>query len=193
MKRLQFGILVLCLLAACRSEYHQRVEAELAKGVRQDSLFLGITFGMSSKEFYAHCWQLNKQGLIQQGTQNTTVMQEVSTLKYPATMNFYPNFHEDKIYEMPVTYAYKAWAPWNRHLFADSLQQHVLATYQQHYGEDFMRIEHPQKGIAYVRVDGNRRISIFQENDTEVKVLFTDLLVDKTFKGKENTDLRSQR
>ena len=187
------GLLLLVGTTACQSEYHQRVEEELAKGTRQDSLFLGITFGMSTKEFYAHCWELNKQGIIQQGTQNTTVMQEVDALTYPATMDFYPNFYEDKIYEMPVTYAYKAWAPWNRHLFADSLQQQVLTLYQQQYGKDFMKIEHPQKGVVYVKVDGNRRISIFQENDTRVKVLFTDLLINRTLEAKRNTDLRSQR
>ena len=182
----KIGLLLLILATACHSEYHQRVEEELAKGIRQDSLFLGITFGMSPKEFYAHCWDLNKQGLIHEGTQNMTVMYEVKDLKEPATMNFYPDFYENKIYEMPVTYAYKAWAPWNKELFADSLQQDVLKLYQKQYGNDFIAVEHPEKGVAYVRVDGNRRISIFKENDTQVKVLFTDLLAERKKKEQPN-------
>ena len=108
-------------------------------------------------------------------------------------MDFYPDFYENEIYEMPVTYTYTAWAPWNRHLFADSLQQDVLALYQQQYGEDFMTVEHPTYGVAYVRVDGNRRISILRQGDSEVKVLFTDLLADQERKSKENPELRSQR
>ena len=180
------ALVLLTLATACHSEYHQRVEEELAKGVRQDSLFLGITFGMSPKEFFAHCWELNKQGLIHEGAQNMTVMYEVEDLKEPATMNFYPDFYEDKIYEMPVTYAYKAWAPWNKELFADSLQQDVLKLYKKQYGNDFIAVEHPKKGVAYVRVDGNRRISIFKENDTQVKVLFTDLLAERKKKEQPN-------
>ncbi len=165
--------------AACQSKYHQMVETEMSKGVVNDSLFLGIKFGMSSKEFFAHCWELNKQGLIQQGTQNTTVLYQVDDLEHEATMEFYPDFYEDKIYEMPAVFAYKAWAPWNKHLSADSLQQDVLHLFEKQYGKGFISIKHPKRGVAYVKVDGNRRISIFKEDDVHVKVLFTDLLADK--------------
>ncbi|MGB3779538.1 MAG: hypothetical protein WA960_14350 [Tunicatimonas sp.] len=177
-KNFFIGLLLSLTLSGCHSEYHQRVEAELATGVREDSLFLGITFGMSPKDFFAHCWELNRQGTIREGTQNMSVMREVSELKHPAVMNFYPDFYEDGIYEMPVTYVYKAWAPWNKKLFADSLQQDVLALYQQQYGNDFMTVDHP-KGVAYVRVDGNRRISVYKEDDSHVKVVFTDLLAER--------------
>lgn len=185
------SIITISLFFGCQSEYHRRVESELASGVRKDSLFLGISFGMSSKEFYAHCWELNKEGVIQQGSQNTTVLYEGEELPYLAEMNFYPNFYQDKIYEMPVTYNYKAWAPWNRHLFADSLQRHILNLYQQRYGEDFLTIEHPERGVAYVRVDGNRRINIYRESDSEVKVLFTDLEVEAL--AEEKKKLSSER
>ncbi len=186
---LLIGCLLLLLTSACHSEYHQRVEAELAKGVREDSLFLGITFGMSSKEFYAHCWELNKRGLIREGTQNTSVMYEETNLKHPAVMNFYPDFYEEKIYEMPVTYSYKAWAPWNKELFADSLQQDLLTLYKQRYGDNFIAVEHPTQEFAYVRVDGNRRISIFKEDDTKVKVVFTDLLAERKMKESSQANL----
>ena len=187
-KHLLLGLCLLVLASACHSAYHQRVEEELATGVREDSLFLGITFGMSPKDFFAHCWELNKQGVIREGTQNMSVMYEVSSLEHPATMNFYPEFFEEKIYEMPVTYAYKAWAPWNKELFADSLQLDVLALYRQRYGDDFLTVEHP-KGAAYVKVDGNRRISIFKENDTNVKVVFTDLLAEREKKQSTQANL----
>lgn len=168
------------VLTACQSEYERRVAQELASGARQDSLFLGISFGMTPKDFYAHCWELNKQGLIREGSGNATVQYKVPNLPYPATMDFYPDFYENEICKMPVTYTYTAWAPWNRHLFADSLQRDVLALYQQQYGDDFITVEHPDHGIAYVRVDGNRQISIFQSGEADVKVVFTDLIAERT-------------
>jgi hypothetical protein len=172
-----YGILL--ALLGCTSEYQSLVEKELSTGIREDSLFLGISFGMSKKDFYLHCWELNKQGLIWQGTQNRTVMQELNTLKYPATMDFYPNFQQDSIYEMPVIFAYKGWAPWNQHLSADSLQLDVVHLLEQWYGEGFIEVEHPQRGATFVKVDGNRRIIVWKENDADVKALYTDLLVKK--------------
>lgn len=181
-----YCIMILLFTAGCNptSEYEAKVEAELDKGIIYDSLFLGLKFGMNSKEFYAHCWELNKQNIIQQGTKNTTVLYELKGLKHPATMDFYPSFYEDKIYEMPVVFAYKGWAPWNEHLFSDSLQQDVLKLFEKWYGKGFMTIEHPEKGAAYVKVDGNRRISLYKDGDMYVKALFTDLRMDEAIEAK---------
>ncbi len=174
------------------SEYHQMVERELARGVTYDTLFLGVTFGMTSKDFYAHCWDLNKKGLVKQGPQNTTVEYKVNELKKPATMNFYPSFYEDKIYEMPVTFTYEAWAPWNKSLFADSLQLDVLKLYEKWYGKGFLKVEHSLKGAAYVKVDGNRRISIYKgTSDKDVHVLYTDLTVDQKIKAEKTSNKSS--
>lgn len=173
--------IILMVTARCgrKSGYHEMVERELAKGIREDSLFLGIQLGMTQKEFFSHCWELNHQKLVHEGPSNLTIEYKMEELDYPATMNFYPAFHEDNIYRMPVTISYDAWAPWNKYLFADSLQLDVLKFFEKKYGKGFIKIEHPKRGAAYVKVDGNRRISIFKGNDMSVKVLYTDILVEK--------------
>jgi hypothetical protein len=155
------------------------VEQELASGERQDSLFLGISFRMDEKTFFGHCWELNKQGLLKQGPENMTIEYNVEDLNYPAKMYFYPEFHKGRIYEMPVAFQYEGWAPWNKNLSADSLQRDVLALFKEKYGNDFLEVKHPEKGVAYVKVDGNRRISIFTNDDIKVNVLFTDLLLEE--------------
>jgi len=72
MKRLMLLLGLSIFITACQShEYYDKLEAELASGHRYDSLFLDISFGMTQKEFYAHCWELNKQGLISHGEKNT--------------------------------------------------------------------------------------------------------------------------
>jgi hypothetical protein len=163
-----------------RAKYERRLKRELASGERHDSLFMGISLGMPQKDFYTHCWELNRQGLIRQGTNNTTVEYRMrNELKHAATMNFYPTFVQGKIAEMPVKFAYSGWAPWNKKLSADSLQIDVLTWYKEVYGNDFIAIKHPERGMAYVKIDGNRRISIFKENDLYVWAIFTDLLVRK--------------
>ncbi|MCB0840801.1 MAG: hypothetical protein KDD99_29235 [Bacteroidetes bacterium] len=172
------------IISGCgfQSEYTRLVTRELASGVRNDSLFLGIHFGMTSKEFYLHCWDLNEKQLVRQGNRNMTVEYQVEDLEYPASMNFYPDFHEDKIYEMPVSFMYLAWAPWNQEMSSDSLQEDVMALLMDWYGGNpFIKVEHPQKGAVHVKVDGNRRILI-QKEEVEVEVRFTDMLVERAMK-----------
>lgn len=164
-----------------RAKYERKLNRELSGGERYDSLFMGIYLGMTDKEFYTHCWKLNKEeGLIKQGPNNTTVeYQTKDELKHPATLNFYPGFHNSKIFEMPVKFVYNGWAPWNKRLSADSLQIDVLNWYKEIYGPDFFRIKHKEHGIAYVKIDGNRRISIFKKDEMTVFAVFTDMMVKK--------------
>jgi hypothetical protein len=157
--------------------YERRLKRELASGVRYDSLFMGISFGMSSKEFYEHCWGLNKDSLVRQGTANLSVQYDINEeLDYPATMNFYPNFGEDKIVEMPVRFIYNGWTPWNKELSASSLALDVKNWYEDIYGRGFITVSHPMNGEAYTKIDGNRRITIYVENDLYVWAIFTDML-----------------
>jgi len=174
-------IAAFAFLLSCnpKDRYDWLVKKELEKGIRVDSLFMGIHLGMTDKDFYTHCWELNKQGLIRQSTSNTAVLYKMSELADPVEMNFYPSFYEGRIYEMPVKYRYEGWSPWNKHLSSDSLQLEILKLYKTWYGEDFMEVVHPKRGAAFVKVDGNRRITIFKKDEVEVWAIFTDLLVEK--------------
>jgi hypothetical protein len=170
------------ILTGCspKSRYDRMLKRELASGVRYDSLFIGLYFGMPEKTFYLHCWDLNKQGKIRQGESNTTVLYDLKKeLKHPAVMDFYPRFKEGRIYELPIRFKYTGWAPWNKELSADNLQLDVLEWYKKIYGDGFIKVQHPKRGVAYVKVNGNRRITIFKESDLHVWAYFTDLSVTK--------------
>jgi hypothetical protein len=163
-----------------KDKYDRRLKHELASGVREDSLFMGFYFGMPDKDFYSRCWELNKRGLLRQGGTNTTVEYQLrNELKYPCIMNFYPSFVKGKIAEMPVRFVYSGWAPWNKELTSDKLQMDVLNWYKKAFGDDFIEVEHPARGKAFVNLSGNRRISIFKEDELHVWAVFTDMLVMK--------------
>ena len=170
------------IISGCspRAKYERRLKHELASGVRYDSLFLGLYFGMPEKVFYVHCWNLNHKGLLKQGETNTTAEYELKDeLKYPALMDFYPKFNQGKISEMPVTFKYKGWAPWNKNLSSVNLQNEVLKWYEKIYGGGFIMVKHHSHGKAYVKIDGNRRITIFVGDDLHVWAVFTDMSVKK--------------
>ncbi|MES1226303.1 MAG: hypothetical protein ABUT20_63095 [Bacteroidota bacterium] len=164
-------------------EYKELETKEIKRHVREDSLFFGIYLGMTSKDFYAHCWEMNKKGLFTDGLNNTTVLYKVDSaqLGHPASMNFYPSFYNNTIAVMRVSFQYDAWAPWNKHLFSDTLVLRVLDMYKKWYnqGNPFIKIEDKKRGVIYVKVDGNRRIIIGPSNDASVRVDYTDLFVEK--------------
>lgn len=166
-------------------QYDKLVKKELGKGTRVDSLFLGISFGMTSKTFYGYCWELNKKGIISDGSNNTMVLYKIdSALKYPASMNFYPDFIENKIVNMRATFQYNSWAPWNKVQYADFLLPDVLRLFKKWYpgGNDFIALTDKTKGTIYVKVDGNRRITIGRFDDMIVKVDYSDLLIEEKIK-----------
>jgi hypothetical protein len=183
------AVIVFVFFYGCSSsggeQYSKLVKKELASGARVDSLFLGIHLGMTSKEFYGHCWELNKKGLLTDGEGNTAVLYKLDKgLKYPASMNFYPDFYENKISVMRANFQYNAWAPWNKAQFSDSLLPDVLTLYKKWYpsGNDFIAITDKARGTIYVKVDGNRRITIGRFNDMLVRVDYTDLTIEEKLK-----------
>lgn len=183
------ALCTLLIITDCTNDnfrkYERLAAEEPASGKRVDSLFGGIYLGMTSKDFYMHCWQLNKTGLFTDGENNHAVLYPLKNgeLKYKASMNFYPEFLHGKIYKMQATFNYDAWAPWNKSMVADSLQQDVLKLLAKWYpaGNPFLRIEDKERGIIYVKVDGNRRIIVGKYDDMRVKVDYTDLLTGQAF------------
>ena len=172
-------LMVLFFSCQQKSEYRKMLEKELATGIRQDTLFYGIYLGMPSKDFYAHCWEMNKKGWIRQGDGNTSVYAKITELGDPASMNFYPSFYEDKIIEMPADFAYDAWAPWNKKLSADSLQIRVKGLMEEWHGKGFIEVKGPNRfvsPIAFTKIDGNRRILIYKVDESKVRVEFTDMV-----------------
>ncbi len=174
---LNVSILSLIIFFNCSAEYKYELmlRKELASGKQYDSLFLGIRFGMSSKEFYNHCWKLNKDKLIKQGSENNTVLYKIKNFKYPTNMNFYPTFQNDKIVRMPVSFTYASWSPWNRDTFSSKLVIEVKSLMEKWYGIGFLELE-DEKGLPlWVKIDGNRKIQIKIISEKDVRVDFTDL------------------
>jgi len=160
------------------SQYKRVVKAELASGERHDSIFLGFHFGMANKDFFDSCTELNKQRLIYQSGRGINVSFQMDLLEEPVEVDFFPNFYEGVIYEMETAYRYVNWSPWKKDLTGDKLKYRLLAVYEKTYGEGFMEIASADGKIAYVKVDGNRRISIYQLDEQVVRIIFTNLLVE---------------
>lgn len=139
---------------------------------------------MTEKDFYDLCTELNKKKMITQGPGGNTNVEHriVDEFDSEVSMRFFPTFVDEKVFEMPVTYSYVAWAPWNKQFWADQLFPKVLEKYKETYGEDFKLIEHPVQGKVYYKIDGKRRINLFIKDEQFVQAVFTDLKVEKRLK-----------
>lgn len=158
-----------------RSVYQKEVATELAKDVRNDSLFLGYHFGMTREEFFEHSWKLNKQKVVLNGT-GAEILQIENALKSEAQKIFYPEFKDEKIVSMPVEYSYDGWAPWNRHLWADSLKYDVKRLLEKKYKIEFKELSNPNNGEKYLyHIAANKEIRISELDNSVVLVEYIDL------------------
>ena len=178
MNRILPLVLILLLvggLFSCtqKSEYEQLVDRELNRDVRMDSLFLGYYFGMPLDEFLSYSLELNQQQRITGGSK---IKYRYDQLDHVAIMEFYPEFRDREIVELPIEVQYEGWAPWNTHLASDSLIAELISHYEDRYNTSF--ITHTFEGDempSYVAVQGNRQIRIYRKNTRLAGVDFIDL------------------
>jgi hypothetical protein len=180
-----YFILFICLgisVNACKNDSIKKLanieKQELAKGIRNDSLFMGLYLGMPKQDFFNHCWQMNKKGLFTDGSGQTVVYQLGKLYSdYPIQINFFPRFENDKISELPILFTYKTLDPYNPKMHTAKLMEEVKKLMEKWYGNGFFitPLSFSSSGKGYAKVTGNRRILIFVEKDFEVMVVISDL------------------
>ncbi|MCA4894894.1 MAG: hypothetical protein ING84_07825 [Cytophagales bacterium] len=169
-------------LSGCfQSEYTRLVKAELAKGVRNDSLLFGIRFGDTRNEFYGKCFDLNKQQLVTAGAGNNVeyVFSDSLFHRNPTNISllFYPSFDQnDKIINMKMQFSYRAWAPWNRDMQSDSLLGKTEKILMNWYGGNNFILANVGGKQMPVKLDGNRRILVYTWDMKSVSVEVQDIL-----------------
>lgn len=137
-----------------------------------DSIFFNIQFGMTRQAFYDTCWKLNKTENFVQGGNELSIQYEIqSELGLPVYMNFYPDFSEDRLYQMPVIFHYKSWAPWNRELYSDTLIVRLIQKLERDYDITFTKKKTDDGRPAYSNYTGPRKILVTIQDEQFVKVL----------------------
>jgi hypothetical protein len=183
-KGLLFFFSIVLFLSACRNSEKKNLayveQQELAKGIRNDSLFLGFYFGMPKEDFLNYCWSMNKQKQFVDGNGMTVEYQlGKRDFSFPLKMNFYPQFKNDRINEMPISFSYKSYEFFNQKMTTETILNDVKKLMEQWYGNNFfvtsLPLPFPANIKGYALVQGNRRVLIFVEKEVEVMVFITDL------------------
>jgi hemolysin-activating ACP:hemolysin acyltransferase len=174
-------ILIVLVFAACESDYTKMVKSELAKGVRQDSILLGIRLGETRHDFYGQCYDLNRQQLVTAGEGGTVqyMLTDSTVHASPTTMKilFVPAFDNKQVLtNLDLKITYVSWAPWNRQFQADSLESKLKQLLTKWYGGNEFVIAKIGEEKIPVKVDGNRRIVLYRKEPQTVVVKVQDIL-----------------
>jgi hypothetical protein len=183
-RQILYAVLVTAVwfyLAGCQSDYTRMVKEEMAKGVRYDSVLLGINFGDSNHDFFGRCYDLNAAGVITQGT-GVSVRYVLSdsvdtSLAAPLAIDFYPTFDQNfKIAELRLKFGYVGWNGWNKSLHSDSLRLKVMSLMKEWYGGNDFVIARLDSTELPVKVDGNRRIIVSILDASQVEAQIQDIM-----------------
>lgn len=176
-------------MASCGEEapktLYEKMEREALKsGERHDSLFFDLELGMTRQDFFLRCSELNKDSVLYMGTGGKPEYHIEKDLKHSARMVFYPDFYEEKVWNMPVKFFYDGWSPWNPDYSASKLRDRLKEELMEWYGgNEFVEIPHPTDTVALVKIDGNRRILLERESaGAYVTATITDLKIEEKIK-----------
>lgn len=163
--KLTFSLIGLLLTGCMGSDYSKLVKSEMEKGIVNDSLFLGLKLGQTQKEFFSICWKLNQEKVVTNGEDMFVRYKLPSQNKKNDTgdmnMLFYGIFDDEKVMTgMKLRFSYEGWSIWNKAVQADKLIYAVKDSLLSWYpGNEFLKVALEEKEL-WVKVDGNRRITI---------------------------------
>lgn len=181
-----FIVVSLLFALACqpKSEYEILKETELATGVQYDSLFAGLSFNMTRKDFYDYCWEMNSKGIFMNGTGSQVLYDVSQHFSRPTSLTFFPKYADGQMFEMPMEFQYRDWALWNEETQVDKLIEEVREVLMTWYGgNDFIKMtSNDGSTTIWVKIDGNRQIRVGRLNISTAKVDITDLSVAEELK-----------
>ena len=187
LNKIVFFLLILTPFLACEveSEYSKLLKKELKSGKSFNDLVLGLKIGQTKDDFYKICADLNKKKLITSGARSLYP----EYILYPKDsvengkkirMSFMGIFDDDRIMKgMDIRFNYYSWIAWREEYNSDNLINEIKDTLQLWYpGNNFIEIDlklDSKNNFAYVKIDGNRQITMYKIDGRDVAVIIEDL------------------
>ena len=187
LNKIIFCLLVLTPFLACEieSEYSKLLKKELKSGKSFNDLVLGLKIGQTKDDFYEICADLNKKKLITSGARNLYP----EYILYPKDsvengkkirMSFMGIFDNDRIMKgMDIRFNYYSWIAWREEYNSDNLINEIKDTLQLWYpGNNFIELDlklDSKNNLAYVKIDGNRQITMYKIDGRDVAVIIEDV------------------
>ncbi|PXX24009.1 hypothetical protein C7972_11760 [Arenibacter sp. ARW7G5Y1] len=177
---LAFGTIMLLESCNRKQSLDEIIIHEKERGVKYDSLFHGLYFGMKMKSFYDHCFDMNQKGLFfQNGFNLEVIIKYEKEFSAPVDFVFFPKGPYQTIEKIEGSFMFQHWTPFTKEHSAAVLLEEVIDKMQEWYpGRDFIQIDDPNDlwPYAYAKVDGNRKIVLYRSfDDQKVHAVFENL------------------
>lgn len=186
---------MLCMLHACKSPtgheklvteekdfnktYQEVWQIESKRTEEVDDIFYGIHFKMTVAEFYDHCNNMYKQHIFNGGYNMQVSVKLDSLFSRSVKLFFYPSFDKPFISKLKSHFTFTNANIFNKADRSGVLMKELIPVLMNWYhGNKFMEMppDNPVKGLGYVKVDANRKITVIEsDNGTEVDVIYEDL------------------
>lgn len=179
-------IIIILVINGCNkknesNEIKDKRLQEVNSGIKNDTLFLGYTFGMTKDQFDKRTRELYKKGTLYLNDEKYYAyeMNLDKGVLGKAEAIYTPTFFENKLYKLTVYVKGKGNLA---SCTSPALIQIMLVTlYAQKYGYGFIKEKGALKNEDnYVLIQGNREIKIIVAID-DARVFYTDLPVEKEY------------
>lgn len=172
------------LIMNCKKElsYAAIAKQELSKSERADYLFDGIYLGMTFKDFYEHCRQMNQKGVFVPNANQSGVQALLNApFNAPVIFEFFPiaQTTNGPIVKVNASLKYRDFSFYGEQYAIKNLVKEAMDYYVQELGgREFIAIPQKNKLIKnyFVKLDSNRRITLIPSVDgSSLRVIFEDL------------------
>jgi hypothetical protein len=156
-------------LGSCKEEFKKNCQGEDCT-----RLILNIELGMPQKAYFDSCHENNKRKLVMDG-EDLRVIYDLKDLSHPGRLGFKPKFDtSSKLAAWEARFNYYAWAPWNQHLFADSLMLDVQKWVDKRFGHGTWVQKNSGTQTRLLRLEGTRNTEIKKIDEQHVLLTIWD-------------------
>ncbi len=159
--------------------YLNLLKKESGKKEQVDSVFFGVYLKMTATAFYDHCNRMFKEGIFNGGYDYQVTVQLTEPFKRPVVLKFYPSFEKPFISKVLCNFSYVGADVFKKADRNAVLIKELVPVMMTWYGgNQFIEMPsgNPLKGPKYVKVDANRKITVYEgDNETNVAAIFEDL------------------
>ncbi len=162
----------------------EKIESELASLIRNDTIFLGLRFGMSKSEFNSQLKKLLKEDKIYFNEANNYEYEfsfgdDELSIKGLAT--FGAEYFNDKLYKFSISVK-----PDGLISNPELIQLRLVLMYGSKYGHSYLKMKSLiNDNDNYIWIDGNRMIELIEGFD-DARIFYTDLIAEREKKEFEN-------
>ena len=197
MKQYILSLVLLFFFASCQEHKSEKQEqaiedltnTELTTGVKNDTIFLGLRFGMGGEDVHNYFYDLVSQGkLYLLPHKYFSYKRKIFIYKFdfgneaPLLQNVQASFRsyyiKDKLYKLRISVESEK----NSNL--QLLKSKLIEIYILKYGHNYIKKENTfYDSDGYIWIDGNRKIEICEGFNNYVLIIYTDLIAVKEIEG----------